>query len=220
MRMLLVALACAVVAVGCGVPQDEQPRALDPGAAPFRVFEPEVAPSPEGDLAVELWFVRSDRLVAVQRTVRLPGSPQQVLSALFTGLTDAERAAGLASSIPSGVSFQGVEVQERIAVVNLDVLDVQSQVLALQPLAFAQIVATLDGRPEIDGVRFRAGGSDVQVPRGDGSLTDAPVNRESYADLLGTAEGANAVPPPPVVPAPGEVLPGEVPPVEAEPAPG
>jgi len=196
-KRLLLLLAGLLLLAACGVPQEEEPRALDRDAAPFRVFERDVAPQVQGDLDVRLYFVRGERLEPVVRSVDAPGSPRQVLDALFTGLTEEERSTGLSSSIPSTVSIVQVELRERIAVVTLDGLNEQAQVLL-----FAQIVATLDDRPEIDGVRFRTTDRDLAVPRGDSSLTDAPVDRSSYAEQLGEAAGASGVPPPPVNPAP------------------
>jgi hypothetical protein len=192
-RLVVAVLTGALAVAGCGIPQDEQPRALGPGEAPFRGFdeEPEASPSPEGDVEVELWYVQGDRLVPVTRPVG-GGGPRSVLAALFDGVTEPERAGGLSSAL-TGVTFRSVDVTDRIAVVTLEGLNEQVQVTA-----FGQIVVTLDGRPDVDGVRFRAAGTDIQVPRGDGSLTDAPVNRQSYAELLG---GENAVVPPvPVTP--------------------
>jgi hypothetical protein len=216
-RRLLPAAAALALAVGCGVPQDDMPRALDPSGAPFRVFEQDAVPPPQGDLQVEMWFTRNDRLVPLVRPVQLPGSPREVLEALFAGLAEQERAAGLASALPAGLAFTAVEVRDRIAVVTLRGLNEQVQVLA-----FAQIVVTLDGRPEVDGVRFRSADRDVQVPRGDGSLTDAPVNRESYSELLGAAEVQPVVPPPPVAPTslpPAPFAPAAVEPAPTRPAP-
>lgn len=186
-RLPLVLLALLLTA--CGVPRDDAPRPLDLAEAP--AFLDPVVPPPQGDQRTELFFVRDDVLVPVPRAVPSPGTPAQVLDLLFTGLTDPERATGLRSAIPVGVQFQGVEVRDGVAAVTLGGLNEQVQVLA-----FAQIVATLDARPGIDGVRFRADGQDVKVPRGDGSLTDAPVGSASYSELLGGPPGT-AVPPPP-----------------------
>ena len=198
MRRLLAALA-VVLLTACGVPQEDTPRPLDRDAAPFRVFDLEAVPAEPGDLQVPLFFVRGDRLVPVQRELPLPGSPEQVLRALFTGLTEAERAEGLSSAIPTGVELEGVEVTDRIAVVSLDGLNEQVQVLA-----FAQIVATLDAREDVVGVRFRTDDGDLRVPRGDGSLTEAPVDQQSYAEQLGLVQdpAAMVVPPEPVPPTP------------------
>lgn len=195
-----VAVVVAVLLAACGVPQDEAPRALDPSAAPFLVFEPEPAPQPQGEVEAELWLVRTDRLVPVQRQLRLPGSPQQILEQLFDGPTEAERAAGLSSALPAALELEDIEVRNRLAVVTLEGLG--DQVRTDANVAFGQIVATLDAHPDIDGVRFRTPDGDVQVPRGDGSLTDAPVNRESYAELIGDPQTTSVVPPQPVAPIP------------------
>lgn len=203
-RPLLALLACALVA-GCGVPTDEEPRALDRAAAPFRVFETQTPAQPDGEVQAQLYLVRNGQVQPVQRQVPLPGSAQQVLQQLFDGPTESESASGLSTALPSGLRPQGLEVRDRIAVVSLDGLD--EQVRTDQVVAFAQIVATLVARPEIDGVRFRARDRDLPVPRGDGSLTDAPVNRESYAEQLGEPQ-ANAVVPPEPVPG-ASIVPAE-----------
>ena len=197
----LVALLALPVLVACGVPQEDEPRALNPADAPFRVFASDAAPTPEGELAAELWLVRGDRPEPVVRAVPRPGSPEQVLEQLLAGPTESESEAGLSTAIPTAFELDGVEVEDGIAVVTLEGLG--DQVRNDNNVAFAQIVATLDARPDIQGVRFRTGDTDLQVPRGDGSLTDAPVNRESYAELLGRS-GARTVPPPPVAPAPAQ----------------
>jgi hypothetical protein len=198
-RRLAAGLVLLLVA-GCGVPQDEAPRALDRAEAPFRVFESEAAPTPTGDLAAELWLVRGDRPEAVLRQVPRPGSPQQVLGQLFSGPTEQESAAGLTTAIPTAFELEDVTVDDGIAVVTLAGLG--DQVRTDNNVAYAQIVATLDARPEIDGVRFRTDDGDLPVPRGDGSLTDAPVNRRSYGELLGQPVATTPVPPAPVPSAP------------------
>ena len=203
MRRAAGALAVLLLA-GCGVPQDDAPRALDRADAPFRVFESEAVPTPTGDLAAELWLVRGDRPEPVVRAVPRPGSPEQVLEQLFSGPTEQESAAGLVTAIPTAFELEEVEVEDRIAVVTIDGLG--DQVRTDNNVAYAQIVATLDARPEIDGVRFRTEDGDLPVPRGDGSLTDAPVSRASYDELLGQPR-ATAVPPPPVAPAPAPSAP-------------
>lgn len=189
-------LLASVLLAGCGVPRDEAPRTLDRDAAPFRLFEDEPSPAPAGDVVVELWLVRGDRIVPSRRAVQQPGSPQQVLRALFSGLTEEERTAGLSTAIPATIELTGVEVSEGIAVVTLQGVNEQVQVLA-----FAQVVATLDGRPEVTAVRFRDAERDLPVPRGDGSVSGAPVTRQSYLEVLGLDVGGTVpTPPPPAEP--------------------
>jgi spore germination protein GerM len=198
-RRLLLTLVTGLLLTGCGVPTDDAPRPLDRDAAPFRVFDQEAVQPVRGDVQVQLYFVSGDRLVPVVREVPAPATAEQVARALFTGLTATERTEQLSSAIPTAVELVDVVVADRIAVVTLDGLNEQVQVLA-----YAQVVVTLDALETVDGVRFRTGDSDLRVPRGDGSLTEAPVNAESYAEQLGTARApaAAVVPPAPVTPAP------------------
>lgn len=197
-RPLLVLLTCGLAA-GCGVPADDEPRALDRAAAPFSVFETRPPAQPDnGEVQAELFLVREGQLQSVQRQVPLPGSALQVLEQLLGGPTGPESETGLSTALPSGLTVEELEVDDGIAVVSLEGFD--EQVRTDQVVAFAQIVATLVARPDIDGVRFRARGRDLQVPRGDGSLTDAPVNRESYAEQLVGPSTTSAVPPEPVPP--------------------
>jgi hypothetical protein len=190
-RALLALLAVALLAgglVGCGVPQDDAPRTLDRSAAPFRVFERDVPAQPQGELEVELWFLRGDQAVAVPRPLELPGSPAQVLQQLLDGPTRAELAAGLSSAVPGPIDLVQLVVVDRVAVVTLDGLNEQVQVPA-----YAQMVATLDGRPEISGVRFRTPDGDVQVPDGEGELRSGALSRTDYGVLLGLVPPPNGL---------------------------
>jgi spore germination protein GerM len=53
-----------------------------------------------------------------------------------------------------------------------------------QLLAIGQLVCTLTARPGTGQVRFTLDGTDIDVPRQDGSLTAEPVTRDDYRDLI------------------------------------
>jgi hypothetical protein len=174
----------AVLLTGCGVPQDDGPRPHQPREVPFA--SPTGAPvgEPVGDREVELGFVAREGSVALRsRTVEDPLTTGGVLELLFAGPSPAERAAGLSTLLPSTVTVEDVEVVDGTAVVTLDGPD-DSEVLRLQPLAYAQIVATLTPA-RASGVRFRLDDSALRVPREDGSLTEQPLARQDYAGLIG-----------------------------------
>ena len=193
MRALLAA-GLLVLAAGCGVPQDAQPTALDPSAAPFQAYVPEVAPPPAAGRDVTLSLVRGDRLEPVTRKLEGAVTPESVLDQLVTGgLTSSEVETGLTTAIPATVSVGDLELDSDTAVVTLQGFP-DEQVRGDEPVAFAQIVATLDGLPGIEGVRFRTEDEDLSVPRGDGSLTDSPLDRNDYAELLVPASSASPVP--------------------------
>lgn len=178
-RALLVCVL--LVATGCGVPTDDEPRALNPNEAPFQIFD-SAAPSPEGEGRVALYFVRGDLVVLQPRAVERSTTIREVLDLLLDGPTREQVAAGTSSSIPAGLTVEDLEVSPTgVAVVTLDGGDDTPSISAR---AFAQIVATLTAPGRARAVRFRLDGEDLPVPRGDGSVTTEPVDREDYADLL------------------------------------
>lgn len=204
--LLAVTVLAVMLLAGCGVPQDDEPRALDPAKAPAGALpsastvttpEPEPEPEPVNTERVELFFVRDGQLVPVLRPVPVFTSVRPLLELLFAGPTAAEQAAGTSSLIPSSLSVERIEQQGQTAVVTLR--GIANQVRP-QALAFAQIVATLTP-DRASGVRFRLDGADLPVPRSDGSLTDAPLGRVDYSDLIAgaeaPAESPGPVPPPP-----------------------
>ena len=176
-------LVLLLLTAGCGVPRDAEPRALDPSAAPFQVYIPEAAPEPEGDRAVGVYLVRADRLERTERRIERSVTPARVLAQLLVGPTSQELTAGLTSAIPGAVEVLDIEMQADIALISVAGFQ-REQVRRDQLTAFAQIVATLDDLPGIEGVRFRLGDADLEVPRGDSSLTDGPLKRADYAELL------------------------------------
>lgn len=180
MRRLLVGLLVAAVA-GCGVPQDSAPRALDPDDAPFGLFD-DASPAVEGDGRVALYFVRDDLVVLQTRPVERSTSISELLDLLLEGPTPEQVTMGTRSALPTTFAVESVEVTPGdIAVVTLG--GGANQVGA-SPLGFAQVVATLTAPGRARAVRFRLEGEDLPVPRGDGSLTTEPLDRDDYADLL------------------------------------
>ncbi len=185
-------LLAGLLLSGCGVPQDEQPRALEPQEVPFASSTESPVAEEVGDRRVALHFVRDGSVVLSSRTVQDRPTTEQVLELLFAGPSPDERDAGLLTFLPSTVTVQEVEITDGTAVVTLGGPD-DSEVLRLQPLAYAQIVATLTP-DRVSGVRFRLDDTDLRVPREDGSLTNEPLARRDYAGLLGPPATAAPTP--------------------------
>jgi len=181
-RAALAGLLAALLLTGCGVPQDDAPRALGAGEAPFASPTGSPIADEGGDRRVLLGFVREDAVVLATRTVEDPPTTAEVLELLFAGPSPEEREAGLLTFLPLTVTVEQVETVDGTAVVALDGPD-DSEVLRLQPLAYAQVVATLTP-DRVQGVRFRLDGNDLRVPREDGVLTTSPLSRRDYAGLL------------------------------------
>ena len=187
---LAFALAALVGVTGCGVPQDAAPRRLDTAASPFalpggndRTAEETLA-APSTREQVDLYFVQSGMAVRTARTVRLtPSVPvPALLELLLDGPTETERGTGASSVIPSSLTVEDVSVEGQTAVITLG--GPEEQVRSTQALAYAQIVATLTGPDGVFGVRFRLDNADLPVPRGDGSLSERPLNRADYSELI------------------------------------
>jgi len=194
---LVSAVSCAALAAGlvtaCGVPQDDEPRALDPAEAPFDVFQEEPTAAPTGDDRAALYFVREDRVVRQLRRVAAPADVEAVLDLLLEGPTPAQVEDGIRSALPSTFTVEDVDLEASgVAVVTLGGSSTQ---ISTSPLAFAQVVATLTSPGLATSVRFRLDGEDLPVLRGDASVTEDPVDRRDYAELL-AAPGSDA-------PAPG-----------------
>lgn len=186
--MRVAAAALVLLLAGCGVPQDDRPRAIDAAQAPFRTAAPTPAGEPAGPGRVALYFVRDGRVVLASRPVLRSTPVPELLDLLLAGPTADENAAGLSSVIPTTLTVEDVDVQRGIGVVTLG--GPPDQAPPTQPLAFAQIVVTLTAPGRLEGVRFRSGDRDLRVPRGDGLLTEQPLDRDDYAELLAPSRPA------------------------------
>jgi spore germination protein GerM len=191
---LLAALAVTALLTGCGVTVDEQPRALDPDDAPFGVITTASPDEPDGEGRVALYFVRGDKVVLQTRPVEESVDVDELVDLLLDGPTPQQVAEGTRTELPATFAVEDVDVGSNgIAVVEL--ADDSAPVTA-SPLAFAQVVATLTAPGRARAVRFRLDGEDLQVPRGDGSLTFEPLDRSDYADLLALSGPPSPAPSP------------------------
>jgi len=175
---------------GCGVPQDSAPRLLDSPSSPFALPGSSPAPVPDDQGAatgsgqqLALYFVRDGRLEQTIRPTATAASLPVLIQALLGGPTTGELESGLTSVIPATLTVEDVSLEQETAVVALG--GPQEQISSAQPLAFAQIVTTLTQSPSVSGVRFRLDDVDLPVPRADGLLSEAPLRRSDYVDLIG-----------------------------------
>jgi hypothetical protein len=175
-RLLAVAVAVVFVAVGCGIPLDDSPRAMSTGGAARNA---EQTPTSGGDTTAYVYFVKDGRLVDVTRDV--PNrSVEEVVNALFSGPTSAEAANGLISQIPAGALVQRVVVDEGTVRIDLskEMLDV---IGAANLQAIGQIVMTLTDIDPASTVEVRVGGQTLMVS----SPTRGDVAQVSECDFLG-----------------------------------
>ncbi|MEH1166863.1 Gmad2 immunoglobulin-like domain-containing protein [Micromonospora sp. CPCC 205539] len=116
-------------------------------------------------VTIELWYVRSGRLVPTRRTrPATVGTSRLALTELAAGPTAAEAATGLATLLPAGVEI--TRIVDGVATLGA-VPSVDDRLE--HRLREAQVVWTLTQFPTVRQVRFAGG---------------APVDRADYADLL------------------------------------
>jgi hypothetical protein len=174
--VLLLVAAVGLLAVGCGIPLDDTPRAMSTGGA---ARNPEQVPTSGGDTTAYVYFVKNDRLVDVIRDVP-SRNVEEVLQALFSGPTSAEAANGLISQIPAGALVQRVTVDE--GTVRVDISDEMLDVIGSASLqAIGQIVMTLTDIDPASTVEVRVGGQTLKVS----TPTRGDVAQVSECDFLG-----------------------------------
>ncbi|SCF15226.1 Sporulation and spore germination [Micromonospora coriariae] len=193
-RLAAPVLIAAVLVGGCGTPRSgvlgPAPTAA-PSSAPAPTERPDPTPTPSAEprpsrtgtptlppapsatgtrpraatVTIELWYVRSGRLVPTHRTrPATVATSRLALTELAAGPTPAEAATGLATLLPTGVEV--TRITDGVATLGT-VPSTGDRVE--RRLREAQVVWTLTQFPTVRQVRFGGGG---------------PVGRADYADLL------------------------------------
>jgi hypothetical protein len=177
---------CALAVVGaCGVPGDDQPRALPTDDVPFELLAPDTTEAPTSTLVavsaeVPIYLVGAERLVAVKRLVEAPPSLLRVIEALLAGPNADEAADGMRSAIASGTRVHSVRTQSGVATIDLSA-EFGSTGGHDQILAVGQLVLTTTEALGVVGVKLSLDGRAVEVPRGDGTLTSEPLRPSDFA---------------------------------------
>jgi spore germination protein GerM len=185
MKMRLAVVAVSVLAAtGCGVQVDDSPREIPASDVPPGLLSSSTTMPPDSS-AVEtttqpIYLVNdSNRLVAVDRQIVSPASVGNLLAALMQGPTDEESSNGLRSTVIPQASIVGVQPVGDTALVSVSdefrSIPAQDQIRAL-----AQIVFTATDVEGIQSVQVQVNQEPAEVPRGDGSVTSAPLTRLDY----------------------------------------
>jgi hypothetical protein len=180
-RLLPAALLTCLLAGACGVPVDDTPRDLGLPRPASGSNPP--APGGFGSAIERLYFVRDGALARGVRRVPDPPTPQQMLTDLLAGPTRTEQQDGLSTAL-STTAITGMTVTRRRAIVTVAEQPGQGS-RTDEMLAYGQIVCTLTSQgAEVGTVSFTTGDRPLSVPRGDGSLSTAPLTIADYANLL------------------------------------
>jgi spore germination protein GerM len=93
-----------------------------------------------------------------------------------------EAAAGVRTAISNQTRLLSVRIQSAVATIDLSgdfaAIGGRDQILAV-----AQLVYTATAAQGVLGVRLSLDGKPVEVPRGDGTLTQDPLNPADYSAL-------------------------------------
>ncbi len=172
---------------GCAVAGSERATEIGDDQVPYSLLDPEAPAAVPivGGRGIEVCLLDGEELVVTERRVDEDADLLDIVSGLST-TSGRETAAGLQTAVGGADEIHDVTLRGGIAAV--DFTATAAQTLTQDPLAtIAQIVCTLTRQPGIGSVRFTAGRVAIDVPRSDGSLTDAPVAREDYESLLATS---------------------------------
>jgi germination protein M len=126
---------------------------------------------------VKLYLLRETRLVSAHRQVAGPGVLRGALAALLAGPSDAERSAGVNTTIPAGTRLLDVSLANGLATVDLST-EFGTGGGSLSMLArVAEVVFTATQFPSVDGVAFRMNGVPLTVLGGEGLVLTSPQTR-------------------------------------------
>src|SRR5437763_1896180 len=184
--------AAAVLVVGslvaCGGTADSQPRALASKDIPCDLLAPSTTVATPGTpgarASISVYLVGITGLVPVSREVREPATLPEALNSLLAGPTDAEVTNGLRTAISAQTSVSAGPVGFGVGTVDLGgafgEVGGQDEILSV-----ARHVFTATSVPGIVKVQFTLAGRPVEVPAGDGTLTQGPLGRSDFPSLGG-----------------------------------
>lgn len=175
--LMAVGAAVGLAACGSGNGGSPQPTATvtataSPSASPSLSPSPSASPTTR----VYLYFLRHGKLGVAERLVPQTTMPATAaIKALLKGPNAAERAAGLGSAIPAGVSLTHLTIAAGVATVDLSQYSPGGGTAATS--APGQIVYTLTRFPTVRGVRIRVDGQALVIA--DGMFPASGIYRRS-----------------------------------------
>jgi germination protein M len=132
----------------------------------------------------EVWFVSDELLHASGRTGdATPRVGAAAMKSLLSGPSEDEQAAGLISAIPPGTQLLGLEIENRVATVDLSPRYEMGGGSSSMRMRLAQVVYTLTQFPTVSGVLFNINGRAVTTFSSEGIVLDGPLARADFEDL-------------------------------------
>jgi spore germination protein GerM len=194
-RIGLVIIALVVAVSACGIPSDDEPRALPDGAVDGQVPARNTTPSSSvpnvATTLQKIYLVAGEspgeRLTAADVQVEQPSNLAQLPRILLERLiqtrpADVDLAGQATNQVPSDVDVLDATLQpDGVLDLNLSPLGIESRRLQL---VMAQLVFTATSLPNVTGVRVSIDGTPIAVATESGNAeVGAVITKDDYASL-------------------------------------
>jgi hypothetical protein len=130
-----------------------------------------------------VYFLHDGKVSAVPRTVTAPATATAAMHALLAGPSRFEGHRGRTTAVPSGTELRSVDVQGRLATVDLSERFHDDGGGASMRARLAQVVFTLTRFPTVGKVAVEIEGKPVRCFGPRGVALDRPVGRADFEDL-------------------------------------
>lgn len=190
----LVSVLAAAVLTSCGVSAETAPRQLPPEALEALQGVEPAGNSGPGRL-YELWFVKDNDLLAVDRQSEEVPTAEAELASLAAGPTAEEKELGLRTALVSLAPDSPLALTAESAGLSVPAGDRQTAVVLSdrfsdlpsqeQLLILGQIVLTLAAEPDESVLFVNSTGTPVGVPLPNGRLSSGAVTANNYSSLVG-----------------------------------
>lgn len=185
-RLALLLLPLAALAAGCAVPTQGSPSAIPSARVPFNLLDPHppttttTQPKPSSYVGVKVYFLDTHANNALTSSDRLVSAPAQlpaIITALVSGPSPGDSAAGLTTAIPSDVVVLSAVDNPATNVVTVNFNTAFGQITGTATeQAVAQVVTTVVTEIGLGtGVVFEINGTHIPVPIANGSQVAGPV---------------------------------------------
>jgi hypothetical protein len=182
---LLLAVALALGAAGCGIPSQKGPSTIGASKVPFDLLSPQLPsttttqPNAASFVPVKVFFLSpSDQLQPAQRVVQTPAPLTSIITSMLAGPDKAETAADITTAIPDNVRILSAgPALGQTGQVTVNFNQAFSQITGnFTELAVAQVVATVAAEDGLGtGVVFEIDGQRTSVPIASGASVPGPV---------------------------------------------
>jgi spore germination protein GerM len=137
------------------------------------------APRQEQRATIKIYLTKGDRLVEVERPLVAKAPPlNSAMDALLSGPTEAEKAAGITTLIPTGARVLHQRVRDGVAIIDFNPkLENYGGGSARVEAMIAQIVYTATAVPGVEKAWIWVEGKKEIVLGGEGLVLDKPLGR-------------------------------------------